>query len=268
VPAWICETCGVQHADTEQPPAVCLICEDFRQYVGPDGQRWTTLERLASDHRADVRPLEPGLYGVGVTPPVGIGQRALLAWSPAGNLLWDCVPMLPELASKVRGLGGIHAIAVSHPHFYSTVGDWSREFEAPVWLPRADAAWRMREDFEIREWEGAVEVVPGSTLIRVGGHFEGSAVFHWTDGEGSEGALFTGDSIMVAPDRRWTSFMRSYPNQVPLPAREVVRISEAVAPFRYRRVYGGWWDRVIHEEGDEAVQRSAERYLRAISEGV
>ena len=28
------------------PPGHCPICEDERQYVGPDGQQWTTLDQL------------------------------------------------------------------------------------------------------------------------------------------------------------------------------------------------------------------------------
>ncbi len=36
----ICRTCGVQYA---APRADCPICLDERQYVGWEGQRWTTL---------------------------------------------------------------------------------------------------------------------------------------------------------------------------------------------------------------------------------
>jgi hypothetical protein len=52
MPAWICRTCGVQHADTPEPPATCAICLDERQYVGWDGQQWTTRAELARDHAA------------------------------------------------------------------------------------------------------------------------------------------------------------------------------------------------------------------------
>ncbi len=261
-------TCGVQQPPSAAPPPKCPICDDFRQYVGPEGQRWTRLEDIASSHEPDVRQLEPRLTGVGIQPSFAIGQRALLAWTPAGNLLWDCVPMTPGLARAVRDLGGISAIAASHPHFYSTLAEWSQEFGAPAWLPAADAEWRMRSDFEIVEWQDQAEPLPGALLVQVGGHFEGSAVLHWTNGEDSDGVLFTGDSIQVMSDRRWVSFMRSYPNQIPLPAHEVVRIADLVAEFRFPRLYGGWWERTVLEDADVAVQRSAERYLRAISEGV
>ena len=43
---WICQTCGVQFAASEQPPATCPICSDERQYIGPNGQQWTTLAQM------------------------------------------------------------------------------------------------------------------------------------------------------------------------------------------------------------------------------
>ena len=269
MPAYLCSTCGVQQAPSEDPPAQCRVCVDFRQYVGHDGQRWSTLEAIAADHQPDVRELEPGLSGLGLRPGFGIGQRALLVQTSSGNLLWDLAPMTPELAEAVRSRGGLAAIAVSHPHFYSTVAEWSNEFGAPVWLPVEDREWRSRRDFEIIEFANdPVEPVPGLTLLVVGGHFSGSAVLHWSEGADGDGVLLTGDSVQVVQDRRWVSFMRSYPNVIPLPAAAVVRIADSVAAFRFRRLYGGWWDSIVADAADEVVQRSAERYLRAISEGV
>ena len=269
MPAYLCVTCGVQQAPSSTPPGACPVCSDFRQYVGHDGQRWSTLEEIASAHEPDVRELEPGLSGIGLQPGFGIGQRALLVQTTSGNLLWDLAPMTPALADAVEARGGVAAIAVSHPHFYSTMAEWSNTFGAPVWLPTEDREWRARTDFEIVEFDGdPVEPVPGLTLLEVGGHFSGSAVLHWSDGADGEGVLFTGDSIQVVQDRRWVSFMRSYPNTIPLPAAAVGRIAETVAAMHFSRLYGGWWDSVVPDSADEAVQRSAERYLRAISEGV
>lgn len=39
---YICVTCGTQFAPTEEPPANCPICDDDRQYIGFNGQQWTT----------------------------------------------------------------------------------------------------------------------------------------------------------------------------------------------------------------------------------
>jgi hypothetical protein len=63
---------------------------------------------------------------------------------------------------------------------------------------------------------------------------------------------------------RAVSFMRSYPNLIPLPAEEIRRIVAAVEPYEFERIYGGWWDRVTPRDGKAAVKRSARRYLKWI----
>lgn len=262
--AWICATCGVQHADTALPPEVCAICADERQYVPPSGQRWTSLDELAAaGYRSDLRELEPGLLGIGVDPQFGIGQRALLVQTPAGNLLWDIPGFLDRQAiDRVRELGGLAAVAASHPHFYGVLTEWSHEFgDVPILIPEADKQWVMRPDPAVEFWSDRLEVLPGITLIQCGGHFEGSTALHWREGAGGAGALLTGDTITVVPDALHVSFMRSYPNLIPLPAEEVHRVLVAVAPYSYDRVYGGWWGRVVSTGGKAAVRRSAGRYL-------
>ncbi|HXR66676.1 MAG TPA: MBL fold metallo-hydrolase, partial [Ktedonobacteraceae bacterium] len=76
--------------------------------------------------------------------------------------------------------------------------------------------------------------------------------------------LLTGDTIQVVPDRRWVSFMYSYPNLIPLPATEVQRIRDRVEPLQFETLYGGWFDRIITHDARESVLRSAERYIRAL----
>jgi hypothetical protein len=67
-------------------------------------------------------------------------------------------------------------------------------------------------------------------------------------------------------DRRYVSFMYSYPNLIPLGERAIHRLLERVRPFPYERIYGGWNGRIVSVEGADALERSAERYLRAIRE--
>lgn len=102
------------------------------------------------------------------------------------------------------------------------------------------------------------------TLIRCGGHFEGSSVLHWPAGADSKGALFTGDTLYVVSDRRYVSFMYSFPNLIPLPVREVLRIAAIVEPYAFDRIYSAWWDRVVMDGGKTAVSRSADRYIQAL----
>ena len=261
-------TCAVQHAPTDAPPERCAICDDERQYVRQAGQLWTTLDELRRTHRIELREIDTDIWGVGVTPSLGIGQRALLVRTPRGNVLWDCVGFIDDTAvRKIRELGGVAAVGASHPHFYGAMVEWSRAFGgAPMYLPSADREHVQYPDPGIAWWDGTRELFPGIALVQCGGHFDGSAVLHWAAGAEGRGALLVGDSITVVPDVRFVSFMRSYPNHIPLPASEIQRIVDAVRPYPFARIYGGWWDRVVREEGKAAVSRSAERYLRWIGD--
>ena len=263
--AWLCVTCGMQYPDTAEPPAACPICQDERQYVGWDGQLWTTMAELAADHAVVVREEEPGLYGVDVEPSVAIGQRALLVQTPNGTVLWDCVPLIDDAAvERIGQLGGISAICVSHPHFYTAMVEWADAFDARILLPRADQEWVQRHSPRIEFFDDEAEPVPGLTLARIGGHFDGAAVLHWPAGAGSSGALLTGDTITVVQDREWVSFMWSFPNHIPLDERTVDTIARRVERFRFDRVYGGWWGRVVLTDGSRAVRRSADRYIERL----
>jgi glyoxylase-like metal-dependent hydrolase (beta-lactamase superfamily II) len=269
MPNCICTTCGVQYAEAPSPPASCVICSEERQYTGWQGQQWTTLERLQGDHRSRITPEGPGLTGVGVEPSFAIGQRALHVRSTGGGFLWDSTSLVDDAAvATLRELGGVRAIAISHPHFYSSMVAWSRALGGiPIYLHEADRAWVMRDDPALVFWGGgSLELAPGVTLIHCGGHFAGSTVLHWADGADGLGALLTGDSIMVAQDRRTVSFMYSYPNLIPLDATAVRKIVDAVEPFEFEQIYGGWTGKNVLESGKYAVRYSARRYLRAIGQ--
>jgi hypothetical protein len=216
------------------------------------------------DLHSDVREVEPGLLGIGVSPAFAIGQRGLVVDTPAGQVLWDVPGFLDDDAVKaVRERGGLIAIAASHPHFYGLAVEWSHAFDgAPILIPEADAEWLMRPDSAVRLWSDSHEITPGVTLVQCGGHFAGSAVLHWAAGAGGSGALLTGDTITVVPDRRFVSFMRSYPNQIPLPEQSVRHILDRLEPLAFDRLYGGWWDSVVATDAKAAVQRSADRYIR------
>ena len=207
--------------------------------------------------------LEPNLFGIGTTPTFGIGQRALLVRTPHGNVLWDCITLLDEATiAIITALGGLAAIAISHPHYYSSMVAWSRAFDnAPILLHAADRDHVMRPDAAIEYWEGATrEVVPGVTLTQVGGHFAGSTVLQWDAGAEGRGALLTGDTVQVVPDRQFVGFMRSYPNLIPLPPQEVARMAAVLDARRFDRIYGAWWDFHIERDAHAVVQASAARY--------
>ena len=263
---WVCPTCGANFPPAPEPPARCPLCEDERQFVPPTGQVWKRMGELAeAGYRTEVRELEPELAGVGVRPGIGVGQRALLVRTPQGNLLWDPPAFVDQAGiDAVRELGGLAAVSSSHPHMYGAIVEWSHAFGAEIALPDVDRPWMMRPDPAVRSWSGSFEVLPGVTLVQCGGHFPGSAVVHWAGAAGGKGALFVGDTLFVTSGGDRVSFIWSAPNRLPLPEREVQGVVDALAPYRYEQIYGGWWDPVIEHDAEGVVQRSAARYIEIL----
>ena len=225
------------------------------------------MKELRANCQNVIRQVDEGLHEIFIRPQFGIGQRAYLIQTPQGNILWDCVSLIdPGTVSALWALGGINAIAISHPHYYTSMVEWSRAFGGiPIYLHADDRKWIVRNDAAIQPWEGdRHDLFGGVTLIRCGGHFDGGAVLHWAPGAGGKGVLLTGDVIQVVPDHRWVSFMYSYPNLIPLSAAAVKRIVAALDPLPFERVFGAF-GHVVEEDGKGAVQRSAERYLKAIA---
>jgi glyoxylase-like metal-dependent hydrolase (beta-lactamase superfamily II) len=168
-----------------------------------------------------------------------------------------------EAVTSVRARGEVRAIAISHPHYYSGMVDWSEALGGvPILLHEADRQWIMRPDPKIELWSGDVrEFGGGLTLLRLGGHYPGGTVLH----DAGTSTLLSGDIVMVIPDRRFVSFMWSYPNLIPLPAAEVERIAAALAPWQFERILGAWWNRLVPRNGSDVVRRSAERYAERVT---
>ena len=268
--SFLCKACGTQYPPADEPPGACPICEDQRQYIPHDeGQQWVEWTEFVDAHDAEIRD-DNGILGIGVTPSFAIGQRALLVKSSAGNVLWDCTSYLDdELVTRIGTEGGIAAIAISHPHYYGAMVEWAHSFGCPIYLHEAERKWVMRPDPVVRFWAGETnELGGGLTLIRLGGHYEGGQVLHWiSEQQGAERrALLTGDIVQVIPDRRYVSFMYSYPNLIPLPPSKVQHIGAALAPYAFDTIYGAWFGRVIERDGSAVVRRSVDRYLRAVTE--
>jgi hypothetical protein len=108
-------------------------------------------------------------------------------------------------------------------------------------------------------------LLPDVTLIRCGGHFPGGTVLHWAKGAGGRGVLCSSDIATVTTDRKFLSFMRSYPNLIPLSAKQVIGIADALEPFQFDTVYGHYFDRVIPTGGKQILEISVKRYVAAIN---
>jgi hypothetical protein len=260
MPGFLCTACGILYPESASPPSRCIICEDERQFVPRAGQGWITPEKLAGDHFNAFRRIAPGLFGFSTTPRFAIGQRALLIITASGNVLWDCVSFLDEATVEIiQSLGGLKAIAISHPHFYGSMAAWGRTFDCPVLVHRADQQWVVEPDPCIEFWCGEkTNILPGITLHQLGGHFPGSTVLNWTDRR----ALLTGDTMLVTWDRRHVSFMWSYPNYIPLPGAEVARIGKRLEALDFDTIHSAFWELDVEQGARAVVERSVARFSR------
>jgi Metallo-beta-lactamase superfamily len=260
---FICSNCGVQYDRTRSYPEKCMICSDERQYVPASGQSWTTLERLQkANHKNIVTKVEENLYAIKTEPQVGIGQNAYLLKTEYGNVLWDCITFLDdETKLFIDDLGGLKGIFLSHPHYYSSIVEWADAFDCPIYIHSSDSEWVARKSDRYIFWEGeSSEVNPELTVMRLGGHFDGSSVMHWNKGANGKGSLLVGDTIFIVPDPGWVSFLYSHPNRIPLASFEVERIRTKLMNINFENMYGAFGNS-IKKGGKEAVMRSAERYL-------
>ena len=263
MPAWFCATCAAGFPPSPEPPTHCPICEDERQYVGWAGQTWLSAEDVAAAHRTRVEEVEPGLLGLGLDPPLAIGQRALVT----GGLMWDCVPLADDAAeARLREAGGVHTIAISHPHYYTGMADWAERLDARILLHEADREWITRPD---RPRRAVVRGPPGRRRRPRARPprraLRGRRGLPLARRRRRRGALLTGDVVQVVADRDWVSFMRSYPNLIPLPRARSSRIRDALADLDFDRLYGAFWHSVVAEDARAKALRSAERYITALA---
>ena len=149
----ICLTCGTQFPG---PSNNCPICEDPRQFVNWEGQDWTTLEAMHGKYENKFVQDEEGVISIHTEPKFAIGQRAQVIRTTKGNVLWDCISLLdPSTIEHLKSLGGISAIAISHPHYYATMVEWSRAFrDSPIYLHEDCRKWVMHADKNIQFWAG------------------------------------------------------------------------------------------------------------------
>jgi hypothetical protein len=183
-------------------------------------------------------------------------------------VLWDCISLIDDATvTLTNGLGGLKAIAISHPHFYTTMTEWSRAFGGvPVHTHADDQHWIMRPDRSIKLWQGeTLAVLPDVTLIRGGGHFPGGSTLHWANGAEGRGVVCAEDIATVNMDRKSFTFMRSFPNFIPLSAKGAQAIGAALAPYRFDRIYSHHFDRFIASDAKQILQASVERYVAAVN---
>ncbi|KAH8732941.1 beta-lactamase-like protein [Phaeosphaeriaceae sp. PMI808] len=273
----ICETCGTQYdAPLSSHPKSCRICDDPRQYVPATGQTWSSLNKEQGQqknvfetdqhdsriHCITTEPLTPAELPASLASStttrkqLGIGERAFLLQTSHGNVLWDLVAFIDSgTVEFINSKGGLKAIVISHPHFYTTHLEWAKIFNCPVYMSSDDAEWLNREDKEgvrkgVKSIQHIEEVGGEVKAIQCGGHFDGSLVLLW------EKKLFIADTMMSAPSGFYHkdrlpgtvsySFQWSYPNLclksevIPLPPSKIHGIWKAIKPFDFDSTYGAF----------------------------
>jgi hypothetical protein len=257
----ICTTCGTEFPSSDVN--ACPICDDDRQYVPETGQGWTTRENLSDNHAVLIRKINPNLFELRVSPSFAIGQRAFLILSPAGNILWDCIPLLNEpTIDFIKAKGGLRAIAFSHPHYYSTMNNWAEVFDCPIYIHKKDEPWIMYKGSHIALWEGVEKPLwDNIRMINIGGHFPGSSILH-VPAFSPKGTIFCGDTLYIARSKRHIAVMHSYPNQIPLPLSEMTRIKNLVQSLEFDAMFGAFEFQNLSTDVREILANSMKRYTQ------
>lgn len=260
-PQTLCTTCGTYYPH-DAVPALCTICNEERQYIPDGGQRWTTTEELHHKHSMKVTRLRENLYELEVNPTFAIGQRALLVLSEQGNILWDCVPLLDEpTIAFIQAHGGLRAIAFSHPHYYSNMNDWADVFQCPVYIHQHDAEHIVQQGLRIHRWQGdELALWDDMKLLLIGGHFAGSSILH-VPFLSPEGSILCGDTLFLSPSKKHFSVQRSYPNKIPLPMHEMLRISERLEALAFDAFYGYIKTQNLFDDVKSILRDSMQRYF-------
>ncbi|KJZ77722.1 hypothetical protein HIM_02899 [Hirsutella minnesotensis 3608] len=241
VAGWlVCEMCGTQFPTAdEQITKTCHICDDPRQFVPPSGQRFTTLDKVSRLHRNEFTTYDqdPRLTFIETAPKFAIGQRAILIRTPQGNVLWDCVALLDvETIAKITDLGGLKAMVISHPHYYTTHVQWARAFNCPVYLAADDKSWTVMDSSHqafLTETTTDIEGT-GAVAIKVGGPLSGVSRM----GKWEVDAL--GAQREKPPGLNTFTFLWSIPNSIPLNPDELARMWKILRAYDFQATHGAF----------------------------
>ena len=148
--------------------------------------------------------VEKRMWSISTEPKFGIGQRAILLETDEGNVLWDCIAYIDdETIETIKGKGGLKAIVISHPHYYTTHLEWAKAFDCPVYISLEDETWLSQRDTEggRKFINGATEeIIPGVIAAKPGGHFPGSLVLLWNK------MLMIADTLLTVPVSRLITY--------------------------------------------------------------
>ncbi len=260
----ICTTCGTRYSPDKHYEQECPVCLDDRQYVKASGQQWVSYNSLLDQHSIRLKKHTDQVYEITTLPGFAIGQSAFFIQTDTGNMLWDCIPLITQpIVDFIQRKGGIQAIAISHPHYYSLMAEWAKVFQCPIYIHQADQQWVMDTEAELTFWDKAeYPLNKNASLIHTGGHFPGSAILQVKLNDLGE-AIFIGDSLFLSRDKQHLSAMYSYPNVIPLTNAETLRVFSTVAQYTFNALFGAFGNQYIYEGARELFDNSYRNYQLA-----
>lgn len=272
----ICVACMTQYST---PRSECPICLDPRQFVPATGQSWTSLRKLAEEKHTNkivADQQDERVCFILTEPSTGIGQTPILIKTSRATYMWDCNAFLSEnLFNQLTTMQPpLKAIAISHPHFFSTSLTWSRCLKVPLILAAADKHWFQRlsdvKEGEIEWVHNVASLEDGVTMIQCGGHFPGSSVLHWdrslepefeSDKHCRTGIILCSDTAMIQPTQQGFTFQWSVPNMIPLNPHEMKGIADRLRDVPFEQATSTWPHRFVRKNAREILLDSIQKQL-------
>ncbi|EFJ14066.1 hypothetical protein SELMODRAFT_423994 [Selaginella moellendorffii] len=218
----VSKQCTALLLSTKTPRESLLTLLDFKvmEAHAPYVWVWTSMSKMRLQFRNGFKTHEPQVLEIITFPKFGIGQRAFLIQTQEGNILWDCISFLDDATvAIIKSLGGLRAIATSHPHYYSTNSRWSEAFGGvPVYIH----GWYCLPLF--------------LSFISISLYPYFCRVVYQHEKVGM-------DNKTVGMDNKIVSIMRSYLNYIPLLSSHTKRIGQVIEPWNFGRLYVAFQDR-------------------------
>ncbi|RJK96332.1 MBL fold metallo-hydrolase [Vallicoccus soli] len=236
--AYSCTNCGHwQRWFADAPPPTCPVCADVRNALPDDGFAFLTAEEADAAVTCSWREVLPGVTEFSCAPDLGLGSKGWVLETAAGLLGFECAPWYSDAAvEELRRRGGLAVLASSHVHGYGALWRLQDELDPPVVSTGvADLVWTKA--FRVT-WpaDEVLDLAPGVTLHRTGGHFDGHSVLH----DATRGLLFCGDSLKVdlAPDGSAAALSahKAFHAQIPLSHGELRHYREVIGSLDFSTV--------------------------------
>jgi hypothetical protein len=256
-----CSTCGTKFTSSIHTSQDCIVCSNDRQYLPAKGQAWTKPEDLQNNYSNVIKEISENFYEIKTLPKFAIGQRAYLIITPNGNILWDCISLLNQSTIEfIKSKGGLKAIAISHPHYYSSMNDWADIFNCPIYIHKNDEEFIYTKGEHIQLWSGDEKELWNNMKIKlIGGHFPGSSIF-LVPFLSKEGTILCGDTFYISPNKKHISVMYSYPNFIPVKISEIKRINQSMQNVNFDSLIGAFDNQSINADAKSILHTSFERY--------